>query len=554
MGRLAPAAVVVAVLLSAMSSASGQRAAAGPATSSPSADITYVAPVDGPVGDRFRPPEHAYGPGNRGIEYRTRPGSPVRASAEGRVVFAGPVGGTLHVTIAHPDGLRSSYSFLDSVGLRVGQTVDQGELVGTAGHQLHFGVRNSDGTYLDPDGLIGRASGRGARLVPGVDEGIGPLEERQALLDVVLEQLDLPADVVESVVRAGGERAVLLAHYARELQPAARLTRIAGGLDRWLVSRADCTTPGSLPPRPTGRRIALLVAGLGSSSEAAGVDQVDVGALGYDRGDVVRFSYRGGRVPAADLAVDLDALADSPYGPVDTHGDLELAARRLELLLADMARVAPGTPVDVIAHSQGGVVARLALGRAHDRGALPAEVATLVTLGTPHGGSDLATAITAARTVGGLDRELDDVSRALGLGHDPASVAVAQLAETSTLIEQVGRATVPEHVGFVSVAAELDLVVAAPRTVVAGERAVTVPLMGLTAHDSLPGSAEATREIALAMAGAGPTCVDLGSALRGLVVSEAVSFQVDSMAAAAATAGALTPGATVALALPPGGP
>jgi triacylglycerol esterase/lipase EstA (alpha/beta hydrolase family) len=554
MGRLAPTAAVVAVLLVVVTSAVAQPAGAGRVTPSPSADITYVAPVDGRVIDRFRAPEHPYGPGNRGLDYRTPPGSLVRASAEGRVVFAGPVGGTLHATIAHPDGLRTSYSFLDGVDVRVGQLVDQGDLVGTAGHQLHFGVRDADGNYLDPDRLIGRASRRGARLVPGVDEGRPPLEERRALLDVVREQLELPVDVVESLVAAGSERAVVLAHYVRELQPAVRLARVADGLDRWLASRADCTPRGLLPPRPPGRRIAVLVGGLGSNSDAAGVDQVDVDALGYDQGDVIRFSYRGGRVPATDLAVDLDALADSTYGPADTHGDLEQAARRLEQLLVDLERLAPGTPVDLIAHSQGGVVARLALGRAHHQGSLPADVATLVTIGTPHGGSDLATALTAVRQVGGLDRELDDVSRALGLGHDPASVAVAQLAETSTLIEQLGRASIPEHVGFVSIAAELDLVVAAPRTLVAGERAVSVPLTGLTAHDALPGAADTTREIALAIAGAGPTCVELGSALRGIVVGEAVSFQADSMGAAAAAVGVLTPRAAVALAPSPGGP
>ena len=95
------------------------------------------------VTDRFRPPPTPYAAGNRGLDYATVPGSPIVASAAGVVVFAGPVAGTLHVTIQHPDGLRTSYSFLARIAVAVGQPVDQGQVVGVAGTVFHFGVRDS---------------------------------------------------------------------------------------------------------------------------------------------------------------------------------------------------------------------------------------------------------------------------------------------------------------------------------------------------------------------------------------------------------------------------
>ena len=108
------------------------------------APVVYTPPVDAPITDPFRPPPQPWLPGNRGIEYATTPGTPVRAAARGRVTFAGAVAGDLHVTVAHPDGIRTSYSFLATVAVVVGQQVDGRQVVGTAGSRLHVGARQSD--------------------------------------------------------------------------------------------------------------------------------------------------------------------------------------------------------------------------------------------------------------------------------------------------------------------------------------------------------------------------------------------------------------------------
>ncbi|MBX3285428.1 MAG: M23 family metallopeptidase [Actinobacteria bacterium] len=136
---------------------------------------TYAPPVDAPVTDPFRPPPEPWMAGNRGIEYATVPGSAVRAIGPGAVVFAGPVAGALYVTILHPDGLRSSYSYLAAIRVRVGQRVRGGAMVGVAGERFHVGVRRRR-VYLDPASLWGRPVLGGRVLLVPLDGGprLGP--------------------------------------------------------------------------------------------------------------------------------------------------------------------------------------------------------------------------------------------------------------------------------------------------------------------------------------------------------------------------------------------
>ena len=137
--------------------------------------VLYQPPSEGIVVDSFRPPAHLGAPGNRGLEYATRPGSAVRAAAAGVVTFAGRVATRWHVTVAHADGVRTSYSFLADVAVRAGQAVEVGHVLGTTGTSFHFGARIGE-AYVDPAVLLGVAGP--ARLVPvtsrGVPRRLGP--------------------------------------------------------------------------------------------------------------------------------------------------------------------------------------------------------------------------------------------------------------------------------------------------------------------------------------------------------------------------------------------
>jgi murein DD-endopeptidase MepM/ murein hydrolase activator NlpD len=118
---------------------------------------TYGWPVTGPVVRPFGLPEGTYGAGHRGIDITTPAGTTVRASAGGVVAFAGIVAGDRYVSIDHPDGVRTTYSWLSAIVVQAGDPVTRGDPVGSSGlghpgvdpAHLHFGARYA-GAYLDP--------------------------------------------------------------------------------------------------------------------------------------------------------------------------------------------------------------------------------------------------------------------------------------------------------------------------------------------------------------------------------------------------------------------
>lgn len=121
----------------------------------PTCPIGLVAPVAVPYTDLFGPRRHRF---HTGLDYPAATGAPVRAAASGRVTFAGwSTGGWGKlVTIAHSNGVRTLYSHLSRVGVRIGQQVTAGQRigrVGASGHatgpHLHFEVRLR-GAAVDP--------------------------------------------------------------------------------------------------------------------------------------------------------------------------------------------------------------------------------------------------------------------------------------------------------------------------------------------------------------------------------------------------------------------
>lgn len=135
--------------------------AAGSAEQPIPAAGTYAWPVEGPVIRGFDPPAQPYGTGHRGIDIGAATGTPVRSAHDGVVAFAGPIGGSLFVSVDHADGVRTTYSWLSSVAVSRGQDVLRGTILGTTGGghpgveppHLHFGAR-FENTYIDPMTLL----------------------------------------------------------------------------------------------------------------------------------------------------------------------------------------------------------------------------------------------------------------------------------------------------------------------------------------------------------------------------------------------------------------
>lgn len=91
-----------------------------------------------------------------GLDVSMRAGSAVHASDRGTVTYAGWASGTFYdygnlIVINHGNGFETFYAHLSSIGVYVGQTVEQGNVIGYSGNtgrssgpHLHFEIRLND--------------------------------------------------------------------------------------------------------------------------------------------------------------------------------------------------------------------------------------------------------------------------------------------------------------------------------------------------------------------------------------------------------------------------
>ena len=297
-----------------------------------------IPPVDAAVARGFDLPKGQFGPGNRGLDYAVVAGAPVRAAGSGTVTFAGPVAGTVAVTLDHGGGLETTYTGMRELYVVRGETIDQGHWLGETDDRFHFGVKLDD-IYVDPREYLGPIdTGDAIHLIPVTeDEGsVAGLLEFAVGHD--LEGLDTigctPRDLLRSTEHQGA--------------PNDNVAISIGGINEdW--TRDAPGSLGELAPR-----------------------------LGYEQERSYVLSY-----------------SDDPgaYDRSDTFGDLRSAARRLDLLLQRVADEFPDTGIDILAHSQGGLVARYYLETAGGRlNSRRPPVEHLVTFSAPHQGAPLADA------------------------------------------------------------------------------------------------------------------------------------------------------------------
>ncbi|MEO1015714.1 MAG: peptidoglycan DD-metalloendopeptidase family protein [Pseudomonadota bacterium] len=118
-------------------------------------------PVKGAVIEKFR--RGAPGERNDGIDIAAPVGTPVRASADGEVVYrgAGLEGYGNLLLVKHDDGFVTAYAHNDVMLVRKGQRVRQGQVIAKVGQtggadqpQLHFEIRQNL-KAVDPIALLG---------------------------------------------------------------------------------------------------------------------------------------------------------------------------------------------------------------------------------------------------------------------------------------------------------------------------------------------------------------------------------------------------------------
>lgn len=117
-------------------------------------------PVEGRISSKFgqrKAPIAGASTNHEGVDIAAPAGSDVRAPSGGTVVMAGEAGpnGNL-VRIDHGNGVVSSYAHLERIGVKIGQTVKPGDVIGNVGAtgratgpHLHYAVRDN-GKWVDP--------------------------------------------------------------------------------------------------------------------------------------------------------------------------------------------------------------------------------------------------------------------------------------------------------------------------------------------------------------------------------------------------------------------
>lgn len=113
-----------------------------------------------------------------GTDFAAPTGTPVMAAASGTVVFAGRHGGHgNYVRIRHKPGMETAYAHLSRIGVRPGQSIQQGQVLGAVGStglstgpHLHYEVW-LNGRPIDP---------RSAKLPTGTQLSGGQLSAFQA--------------------------------------------------------------------------------------------------------------------------------------------------------------------------------------------------------------------------------------------------------------------------------------------------------------------------------------------------------------------------------------
>lgn len=98
---------------------------------------------------------------HEGIDFRGRLGDPIRATADGKVIFAGKNGGYGNfIKISHGNGYTTSYAHMHRLFVRSGERVTRGQKIGSIGNSgrstgshLHYEV-NLNGRPINPAKLM----------------------------------------------------------------------------------------------------------------------------------------------------------------------------------------------------------------------------------------------------------------------------------------------------------------------------------------------------------------------------------------------------------------
>lgn len=476
--------------------------------------------------------------------------APGRAMAWGAAKLKASVGMAGKILRASGEALGAAYNRTKAFALKVGREISglvgkSGELIGALWAK---GKRAAVATALFLD-RVGRAIGRAAAAVGRfLVKGVRLMGRA---MSSVAKTAGKVLVVVKKLGRTALKRVLLIKHLGMFAYGMAKGTvqqmgcsRKGGAPPPKLPSKEDLAR-GVKPPPPPNENIVVAVAGIGSSTKETGstitanatIYQMDFRTLGYSEDQVYYFSYKGLDDRGGGGPYGLHA----PYPKQDTYQSIRDAAEQLDAQIRAIHAMYPDKRIDIVAHSQGGLVAQYYVTEIFRKGVLESlELDHLVTIASPHGGADAAQ-IHQRLSDNDVGREvirlLDAVAGRTGLP-PPSAPSAREMAVDSDFIVRLNETWDPSRVKTTTVAATFDVVVTAPRTRLPGAANYTADMpsgsLFFPTHHGSVISANSTREIVYnALADTPSQCTALRNAFAdygaGRLISEVEETLIDGL-------------------------
>ena len=120
-----------------------------------------VTPVSGIITSRFGNRESIRSHGHTGLDIAAPAGTPIKATADGKVTFSGYSGGYGYVVkMSHGNGIQTIYGHCSKLYVSAGEKVEAGEVIAavgstgnSTGNHLHFEVR-VNGQEVNPQNYL----------------------------------------------------------------------------------------------------------------------------------------------------------------------------------------------------------------------------------------------------------------------------------------------------------------------------------------------------------------------------------------------------------------
>ena len=120
-----------------------------------------VTPVSGIITSRFGNRESIRSYGHTGLDIAAPAGTPIKATADGEIIFSGYSGGYGYVVkISHGNGIQTYYGHCSKLYVSTGETVEAGDVIAavgstgnSTGNHLHFEVR-VNGVEVNPQNYL----------------------------------------------------------------------------------------------------------------------------------------------------------------------------------------------------------------------------------------------------------------------------------------------------------------------------------------------------------------------------------------------------------------